>query len=295
MRRYELRHLQAFLALADTLHFRRAAERLHVSQPALSRTIRQLESALGLRLVARDSRNVTLTAPGDELRNLGRKVLEQLDESERMARMAEHGQVGRLVIGYIDFAFGGHLPAALQRYRQANPYVQIELVRVGTDQQRDSLVSGEGIDVGFVLGRFSAPDIECCVSTRLRSVAVLPSEHRLAGRRAINLRELLAEPMVIGSAHEWAAFRRILVDNALRLGLRPNIVQEAPSSEVIFALVAAGIGVSVYAVSETPLVRSGVTVARLGGMRGDIDVYAAWNSRRLSPAARRFVEEVIRQ
>ena len=91
----------------------------------------------------------------------------------------------------------------------------------------------------------------------------------------IQLADLLREPLVVGTAHDWSAFRRIVFDNAMRIGVRPNIVQEAPSAEVIFALVAAGTGVSIYGISRTELVRSGVAVRPLAGMKGDMNIYAA--------------------
>lgn len=246
-------------------------------------------------LLQRNSRNVALSPSGRTFCGEAKRVIGQLESCERLARMAADGRAGRLVIGYIDFAFGGSLPAAIQRFRQANPTVEIELVRMATDQQKVALASGQGIDIGYVLGRFSAPDVECSLAERQRNIALLPSQHPLVKRSVIQLAELLREPLVVGTAHDWSAFRRIVFDNALRIGVRPQIVQEAPSAEVIFSLVAAGIGVSIYGISETELVRSGVAVRPLTGMKGDMNVYAAWNARRASPVAQRFVQEVIKR
>jgi DNA-binding transcriptional LysR family regulator len=238
---------------------------------------------------------VTLSASGSTFSSEAQRLIGQFESCERLTRMAAEGTAGRLVIGYIDFAFGGSLPALLQRFRQANPTIDIELVRMATDHQKVALASGQGIDIGYVLGRFTAPDIECSLAERQKNIALLPSQHPLAKRSTIQLSDLLREPLVIGTAHDWSAFRRIIIDNALRIGIRPHIVQEAPSAEFIFALVSAGIGVSIYGISQTELVRNGVTVRALAGMKGDMNIYAAWNARRLTPVAQRFVQEVIKR
>jgi DNA-binding transcriptional LysR family regulator len=291
-RRFELRHLDAFIAVADARHFGRAAQRLNLSQPALTRTIQQLEAALGAHVLERHSRSVKLSAAGEIVLAKATKVIEQAKQLEEGVDLALEGRAGRLVVAYIDFALGGALPEALQRYRQACPDVEIDLVRLATDVQKEALFAGD-IDVGFLLGKFRAPSIKSIVAERQRYVALLPNRHRFAAQKTVSVGELLREPLVLGSLPEWSAFRRQVLEEAARRGFQLRIIQETSTSEGILALVAAGVGVSIYAQGQFDLVRSGVAVRTLTGISTDVDLHMAWNPARLSAVGERFVREVI--
>lgn len=291
-RRFELRHLESFLAVAEERHFGRAAQRLFLSQPALSRNIQQLETALGIRVFERHSRKVMLSPAGEVLVGEARAVQESVSRLQNRVRFALDGRAGRLTVAYIDFALGGILPDVLQRYRQNFPEVEIELVRVATDVQREGLLSGD-IDVGFLLGRFKAPLITSVVVERQHYVALLPNRHHLARKSTIDVTTLLQEPLVLGSLPEWSAFRRQILEGAAKRGIRPRIVQETSTSEGIFALVAAGVGASIYAQSHLDVVRNGVAVRNLTGISSDVDLHMAWNTAHLSSIGKRFVHEVM--
>jgi DNA-binding transcriptional LysR family regulator len=291
-RRFELRHLESFLAVMEERHFGRAAQRLCLSQPALSRNIQQLEVALGIRVFERHSRKVVLSPAGEVLVGEARAVQESVSRLQNRVRFALDGRAGRLTVAYIDFALGGILPDVLQRYRQNFPEVEIQLVRVATDVQREGLLSGD-LDVGFLLGQFKAPSIASVVVERQRYVALLPNRHQLAHKTTIAVTTLLQEPLVLGSLPEWSAFRRQILEGAAKRGIRPHIVQETSTSEGIFALVAAGVGASIYAQSHLDVVRNGVAVRNLTGISGDVDLHMAWNTARLGSIGKRFVREVI--
>jgi DNA-binding transcriptional LysR family regulator len=291
-RRFEFRHLESFIAVAEDRHFGRAAQRLHLSQPALTRNIQQLETALGIRVFERHSRKVALSTAGEVLLGEARKVAATIRDLEDSIRLALDGRAGRLTVAYIDFALAGTLPEVLQRYRQAFPGVEIDLIRMPTDAQREGLLSGS-IDIAFLLGRFRAPAIKSVVVERQRYVALVPNRHRFAGRRKIDITTLLEEPLVLGSLPEWSAFRRKILEEAAKRGIRPRIVQEASVSDGIFALVAAGVGVSIYAQSQHDVVRSGVAVLQLTGISSDVDLHMAWNTSRLGSTGQRFVQEVM--
>ena len=292
-RRFELRHLDAFLAVCETLHFGQAAERLHVSQPALSRTIQQLETALGVPLFERHSRNVTLSDAGAVLREQASKLVEQVHDAQQRVQLAAEGRAGHLTVAYIDFALVGVFPEALQRFRQANLHVDIQLLRMPTDIQREVIQSG-GVDVGFLLGNLSAPGVHSMMVEEQKFVALVPSQHKFAARHAISIDTLLREPLVLGSLPEYSAFRRQVLGEAAKRGIKPRIIQEASTSDGIFALVAAGVGVSIYAKGGSALVRSGVTVKPVTGASSDVDLYLAWNTSRLSAVAARFIEGLTR-
>src|SRR6185503_9814308 len=172
-RRFDLRHLDAFLAVCETLHFGQAADQLRVSQPALSRTIQQLEAALGVALFDRNKRNVALSDAGRALRGHARKVVEQTKAAETRVRLAAEGRAGQLTIAYIDFAMMGIFPEILQKFRQAHPHVDIRLLRMPTDLQREVIQSGD-VDVGFLLGKLTGPGLQSLLIEEQSLVALLP-------------------------------------------------------------------------------------------------------------------------
>src|SRR5262245_14889623 len=288
-RRFELRHLDAFLAVCETLHFGQAAKRLHMSQPALSRAIQHLETALGVGLFERHSRNVTLTDAGAVLREHANGLVGHVADAQQRVQLAAQGRAGHLSVAYIDFALVGVFPEALQRFRQANPLVDIQLLRMATDIQREVIQSG-GVDVGFLLGKLSAPGVRSVMVEQQDFVALVPSRHRFANSKAIAIEALLREPLVLGPLPQYSAFRRKISAEATGFGIKPRIIQEASTSDGIFALVAAGVGASIYAKGRSPLVRSGVAVKAVTGGSSDVDLYMAWNASRLSSVAARFIE-----
>ena len=291
VRRFELRHLDAFLAVCETRHFGRAALRLNVSQPALSRAVQQLEAALGVALFERDSRNVRLTDAGAVLREHSTKLIEHVNAAEQQVHLAGEGRAGHLTVAYVDFALSGLLPETLQRFRQSNPHVEIQLVRIPTDIQKEVLQSG-GADVGFLLGKCSGVGIQSLLVEEQQFVALLPSQHPLAQHTQISIDILLREPLVLGTLPEYSAFRRIVQEEAARYGVRPRVVQETSTSDGIFALVAAGVGVSLYTKGAAELVRSGVAIKSVTGAASDVDLYMAWSSSRLSAVTAKFIEEM---
>ena len=291
IRRFELRHLDAFLAVCETSHFGRAALRLNVSQPALSRAVQQLEAALDVDLFERNSRNVRLTDAGAVLREHSTKLIEQVNAAQQQVHLAREGRAGHLTVAYVDFALSGLLPETLQRFRQSNPHVEIELARVPTDIQKEVLQSG-GADIGFLLGRCPGIGMQSLLVEEQHFVALLPSQHPLATRSHIGIDILLREPLVLGTLPEYSAFRRIIQEEAAKHGIKPRVVQETSTSDGIFALVAAGVGVSLYAKGSAQLVRSGVAIKPVTGAESDMDLYMAWNTSRLSAVTAKFIEEM---
>ena len=280
-RRFDLRHLDAFLAVCESLHFGQAAERLRVSQPALTRTIQQLETALGVALFERDKRNVALTDVGMTLREHARKLVEQAQAAETDVQRKAEGRAGRLAIAYIDFAMMGIFPEILQKFRNAYPRVEIRLSRMPTDLQRELIRSGD-VDVGFLLGNLTGQDVKSLLIEEQSLVALLPSQHPLASHDTIGIATLLRQPLVLGSLPEFSTFRRLVFEEASKRHIQLRIIQETSTSDGILALVAAGVGVSVYARGASPIVRNGVAVADVMDGSIDVGVYAAWNAAKLS-------------
>jgi len=287
----DLRHLKAFIAVAEELHFRRAAARLHLAQPALSRTVRQLEERVGAPLLARSSRSVALTGAGAALLPEARAVLKATERALDRARAAATGSVGRLCVTYMDFAINGALPGILARFRKHHPQVQVVLRHLWTEGQRETLLQGE-VDIGFLIGPFEHPGIATHTVRRERLCAVLPCEHRLARLRRVPVDGLRGEPFVLGSMEAWAPYRRIVEQVCGEAGFQPSVVQEAFNSDGIFGLVAAGLGVTLYVEGARSLRPRGVAVRPLTGTGVRVQTVAAWRADNDSAVLQRFLEEL---
>jgi len=286
----DLRAMRAFQAVAEALHFRRAAERLNVAQPALSRTIRMLEENIGTALLTRTTRNVELTEAGRVFLDDVRSVLAGAERAVERARRAAEGRIGRLTVAYMDFAINGPLPAIMRRFRKSSPEIEVNLIHLWTARQREALIGGE-IDLGFLIGKFSAPDIKSLLVRREGLVAVLPEHHALTKRKKISLKDLRDEPFVMGSREFWGPYRDQIDVLCQGAGFTPNVVQEAYNSDGIFGLVAAGLGVTLYTESARHLRPRGAVVRPLSPSTR-IDTFAAWRTDTRSPARDAFVRAI---
>src|SRR5882757_1994142 len=191
----ELRHLRYFVAVAEELHFGRAAVRLHLAQPPLSQQIRKLEEILGYPLFVRTSRAVRLTAAGEVFLERARRTLRSVQEDIEEARSIGRGDEGSLRVGFIGSGMLTPLPEMLGRYRQLYPRVQLQLSETYTANIAASLNRGM-LDAGFLRdgGPIDGLHVETLFSEPF--VAVLPQKHRLAGRSMISPADLREEPFV---------------------------------------------------------------------------------------------------
>ena len=190
----ELRQIRSFLSVAETLHFGRTAELIHISQPALSLQIRALEEEDGVRFFERNRRKTTLTAAGVAFREDAVAALSQLDQAIRSARLAASGKLGLLRIGFVSTAGSEIVPNIVRQFRELNPEVEFSLRNILTAEQVQMLETGS-LDIGFLrvpIGGHSALDV---VSVhREPFVLVVPSSHKLARRKRVRLREVAREP-----------------------------------------------------------------------------------------------------
>lgn len=290
--RFDLRQARAFSCLAEELHFGRAAARLFVSQPALSRSIRQLEEAVGVPLLERSTRRVRLTAAGEAFGVECRLALGHLGRAVDAAHRAAEGREGRLRVGYMDFAINGRLPRILQAFRERHPRVDIDLQYLPTALQHTALLEGR-LDIGFVIGAFDSPAVVSLLVEQEDFVALLPEGHRLAGRAAVRLGDLANEPFVVGHEAAYSSFRTRMFSLCHAAGFFPSIVQQASNTSGILGMVAAGVGVSIFGGSARNLQRAGVVVKRLEGVQESIPTFAAWVADHPSPLLRRFRETLM--
>src|SRR5262249_1900985 len=192
----ELRRVRSFIAVAEELHFGRAATRVHIVQPALSRQIRALEEEMGLRLFERDRRRVALTPAGAVFLDEARALLEHVDRAVEAARRAARGELGSLRIGYVPAMVITGLPEIVRGVRKRFPGVEVRLREMDPALQVESLL-GDRVDVGFARGPIHEPALATVTILEEPLVAALPSGHQLGRHKRLRLSMLAGEPFVL--------------------------------------------------------------------------------------------------
>jgi len=255
----ELRHVRSFVAVAEELHFGRAAKRLGIAQPPLSQQIKRLEAELGVVLFHRTRRRVELTEAGRALLEEGRRLLAQAERTEQAAQRAHRGEVGRLEVGFVGSATYGPLPAILRAYRAAYPDVDLGLRQLTTAEQVAALLEG-GIGVGLLRPPAPAAVGVLAVETVQREevLVALPQSHLLADWRRIPAAELAEEPFVLFPRAAGPGLYDQIVAICGRAGFVPTVAQEATEMATIIGLVAGGLGVSLVPASVRRLARPDV-------------------------------------
>ena len=285
----ELRQLRHFVAVAERLHFGRAAAALHISQPPLSRSIRELERRLGAVLLARTRRRVELTAEGARFLEEARRVLAHMERAVlEVGRMAA-GEAGRLRLGFVSLADYGVLPGLLKAYKAARPGVALALREMLSPDQAAALAAGE-LDFGLLLPPVSGVELEHVVVQRERFLAALPARHRLARSRGpIALRELADEAFVMAPRDIAPGLHDIVSALAARAGFVPRVAQEAIQMQTVVSLVSSGLGVALVPASIANLGRRGVRYRELRDAHPRLDLWLAWRRGTLGAAGREFL------
>lgn len=304
----ELRQLRYFIAVGEELHFRRAAERLHISQPPLSQQIRALEQELGFALLIRTRRRVELTPAGAAFLRDARTILGELEGAVATARRIDAGHTGRLRINFVGSALFSIVPRMVERFRRSRPGVEIELHERATLEQLRAVHAGMA-DVGLV-----RPPIEDDTGLRIetvlreRTVAALPATHELATLSRVPLRRLADEPLVLFPRDQAPGFHDLLVNSLAGAGTArpggvggagvggvggPQIIQYAPEMLTIIGLVAAGTGVSLVPESVGRLALDGVTYRPVSGAPRS-ELVAITRAGDDASLVRAFVSEAVR-
>lgn len=253
----ELRTLESLVTLAEELHFGRAAERLFISQPALSKQIRNLEDEMGIILIERTQRHVALTSAGEVLVNHARSILGEVEASKVATMRAAQGKIGELTLSFTDSALYSFLPKVIRMFRQRYPDVDLKLFE-GSPAQQVEQVQSRVVDTAMTY--FPVPSDLCHKIVHEEAViAVVPDDHRLAHHDQISIQDLADQPFISHPPSLAPELHAQVVRQWETLGFRPNIVQEAASKQTIVSLVAAGIGVAMIPESLKALRRDGVT------------------------------------
>ncbi len=291
----ELRHLRYFVAVAEELHFGRAAQRLHLAQPPLSQQIRKLEEILGHALFVRTSRAVRLTSAGELLLDRARSTLKKVHEDLEDARSVGRGEVGSLKVGFIGSGMLTALPGILGRYRKLYPKVDLQLREFYSAGVIRALQEGS-VDVGFLRDGGEAEGLQ--VETLLSEpfVAALPAKHTLAKRKTLSAGQLRDEPFVLFSPAAGSRAYGKTVSLCEQHGFRPRVVQEAPQWLTILRLVGAGLGVTIAPACVEQIAAPDVVCRRLRSMvRSDIELaYRHGEERALAMTFCRIARENLR-
>ena len=292
----ETRLLHQFIAVAEELHFNRAAERLHMAQPPLSQAIRRLEQEIGTPLFERTNRRVSLTPAGAAFLESSRKVLHLLDESVEQTRRVAQGIEGHLILTFINIAPYSALLDALRRFRAAFPAVSFTMQEATTQEQVDALEQGRA-DLGFMRpsGR-TAPGLRFASILREPIVVALPVRHRLAGKKIISLTALQDDAFVSSPRYLGQGFHDQLIQLCEAAGFVPRITQQARQLQTLVALVAGDFGVALLPASLAQDGRKDVVFRQIQVDAPDalrhVELLIAWREHAPCVIRDRLIDEV---
>ncbi|WP_329007157.1 LysR family transcriptional regulator [Pseudomonas aeruginosa] len=293
----ELRHLRYFIAVAEELHFGRAAERLGISQPPLSQQIQALEEEIGARLFERTNRRVELTDAGRLFLDESRQVLAQVDKAVLLARRAHLGELGELKIGFTSSApFTSTIPSSIHAFRKAYPDVHLDLQEMSSRQVLRALLE-ESLQVG-VIRPLALPDAVHWVELfREPLVAVLRADHPLAAgsEDGLAIAALAEEPFVFFPRSYGTGLYDQVIALTRQAGFSPRIAQEASEAMTIIGLVSAGLGVSILPASFRRTRVDGVVYRTLSDPEATTAVWLVRRQNEGSPLALSFIDLVTRE
>ncbi len=287
----ELRQLRYFVAVAEEMHFGRAARRLHMTQPPLSQAIQALEAQLGTSLFSRTRRSVALTAAGQTLLPEVQRLLQQVEGLASLAQSAAAGESGRLSIAFVPMADYSVLPTALREFRTALPSVHLDLQEATTDVQIELLASGR-IDIGFLLpplpDKLNA-EVDYLPLTSEPLVLALP-EGTATTKTKMSLKRCADLPLIIFPRRMSPAFHDQILACLRDAGLSPRIGQEAIQMQTIVSLVSAGMGFALVPQSVSNMKRPGVEYRAMQEISPWVEIGLAWRRDNTSPVLSAFLE-----
>lgn len=294
--RLDLHHLRAFKTVAEQLHFKKAAERLHITQPGLTRIIKKLEEDLQVDLFERSTRQVRLTAAGFLLLQEIEQVFVHLERGIELAQKAKFGDIGHLIIAYNDYAVQDVLPRTLEHFKQQYSNITTDLLYMPTQQQIQGLQQGS-LDLGFGFAFSDDPEelgVQWKPVCHDDPIVLLQSDHPLAKEKSIPLVELANERFVVGSKTHWQVWRRYFYSLCRHAGFHPNSVQEASTITGIMSMVAANIGIAVLSQSLRKYVHRDLVAIDLdlSGQHPQSFINIMWQESNANPCVPLFIQTI---
>ncbi|HEX2080512.1 MAG TPA: LysR family transcriptional regulator [Longimicrobium sp.] len=288
--RIDLALLRQFAAVADELHFGRAAARLGIAQPPLSQRIRRLEELLGFPVFARTSRRVELTPAGAHLHQAVIRLTADLSREIDAAAAVARGEMGEVSVGYVMPGALALVPPLVRRFRAARPGVTLQLREMSSAPQAQALREGS-LDVGFLSEPEAGDSLRRWRSWAQPLAALVGSEHSRAADRSVALRDLAQEPFVMFPRAQAPELHDLIGAACRAAGFTPRVVQEAQSWQMIAGLVGAGVGVAIVPASVRRLGVPGVKALRLQPPIQANRVAMCTRQGELPPAVQAFVDE----
>lgn len=285
--RITLRAMEQFVAVAEELHFHRAAERLNMSQPPLTSAIRKLEDDIGVTLIERGNRVLGLTRAGMKFVGEARETLRQAEQAITATVDVAAGRTGVLRLGYVGSALYGRLPDVIREFRASHPKVRLELREATTAAQIAALRDGM-LDIGVLIPPLvNAEDVEQTLFDSDRLCMAIPKDHPLVNRSGLTLADLSDEPFILWPMVEGRGFHLQVIHLCANAGFVPMITQEAHGMHAVLSLVSVGAGVSVVPQSMSGFRGEQISYYPLPCSEPEFDLVLGY--RHLSPSAKAFV------
>ena len=290
----EIRHLRYFCALAEQLHFTKAALSLNVAQPALSHQIKQLEEELGTRLVERTNRRVRLTAAGEVFLSRAARILEEVDQAVRDTARVGLGDAGNLIIGVVSTAVCSVLPELLRSLRREAPKISVDIREMEPAEQVDAL-RREAIDIGLLFLSIQDPEFDSVLVSRDRLIMALPTGHPAAAAEKVRLSDLEEETFLIPRRQPVAGFHEIVLETLQAGGIPSPRLQPTRLLQTAVFLVAGRLGVAVVPESFRQHLRvRGCIYRDISGSPAHADLIGLWRRSNVPPVLRRFIRQLKR-
>jgi DNA-binding transcriptional LysR family regulator len=288
--------LSCFIAVAEELHFGRAAERLHMTQPPLSRQIQQLEGELGVQLIDRTTRSVTLTPAGVAFLPDARRILQLAEGAAMTVKRVPAGDLGTVVVGFTAASAHVVLPLLLEEARQKLPDVKLELREMVTSVQLEGLLNGE-LDLGMARPPVKRPGLVSRPLLHEQLIAALPMGHPLADLgRQLTLNDLDGEDVIMYSPVQARYFNQLLISTFTIAGATPRYVQYVTQVHTMLVLVRSQIGIALVPASAATLHPEGVVFRSIGAFRErPVELDAVWRGDSTNPALLRLLRDVLPQ
>jgi DNA-binding transcriptional LysR family regulator len=288
---FELSHLRCFVAVAEELHFGRAASRLNMTQPPLSRQIQVLEHILGVTLLERTSRLVRMTPAGLSFLPEAQRILRQTEIATAVARRADSGKVGTLRIGFTAATSYSYLPFLVKACETEFPDIGLVLNEMVTKAQLDALISGQ-LDIGLVRPPITRSELQATRVLTETLVAAVPAGHRFADAEALRPTDFVGEDLIMYSSHDARYFHDHVVTLFSDAGVVPHYVQHLVQIHSILALVRAGVGMALVPESAAAALRyEGVLIKPLQVRRApEVELNLVWRPEPPNPLVDHVVE-----
>lgn len=289
----EMRHLLAFVTVAELRHFGRAAERLGITQPPLSRQIQQLEAELGLRLFTRNARAVELTPEGVNYLTAVRPHLDGLERATELAQAVRHKPVGKVKVGFVSSLSYQFMPRQLEALRRVAPGIGVELIEQSSSEQCRG-VRERRLDVGLVFLPVETEELKMRRLFREPLMVMLSTKHPLATSKEVGLEQLERENFIVCPRYRQVGFHETIIELCRSTGFVPHVTHEASSNTVMTGLVAAGLGSALVPHSATAHAHPGVVYRPLAGAPLILEIAAVWLNETVNPVLRLFLDQAVK-